>query len=105
VFPLIGWLGRILLVTFAARALLNVVMPPKRVPGGPGQAGPRPQGPGGSGSGPRPPQPERVGGQLVRDPQCGTYVPESRAIKVTVGATIRHFCSDKCRQEYTAAHA
>ncbi|OYV97325.1 MAG: hypothetical protein B7X11_06520, partial [Acidobacteria bacterium 37-65-4] len=53
----------------------------------------------------RQPQPERVGGQLVRDPQCGTYVPESSAITVTREGETLHFCSDTCRDAYAAAHA
>jgi hypothetical protein len=47
---------------------------------------------------------ERAGGALVRDPQCGTYVPESRAIRVGSGAGAHYFCSDGCRAAYTAAH-
>lgn len=46
------------------------------------------------------PMAERTGGTLVRDPNCGTYLPESRAI--TVGAL--HFCSSACRDAYAAAH-
>jgi len=48
----------------------------------------------------RKPVAERKGGTLVRDPNCGTYLPESRAI--TVGAL--HFCSSACRDAYAAAH-
>jgi hypothetical protein len=47
---------------------------------------------------------ERAGGTLVRDPQCGTYIPESRAITVTGGGAALHFCSDACRDAYAAAH-
>lgn len=48
--------------------------------------------------------PERSGGTLVRDPQCGTYIPMSRAIRVGDGSTARYFCSDGCRTAYQAAH-
>jgi uncharacterized protein len=59
-------------------------------------------------TGPRPPQrasrpaspPERAGGTLVRDPQCGTYVPESRAIRVGSGDRTLYFCSTTCRDAY-----
>jgi hypothetical protein len=47
---------------------------------------------------------ERVGGALVRDPQCGTYVPQSRAIRVGSGPNAHYFCSDGCRAAYAAAH-
>jgi hypothetical protein len=53
----------------------------------------------------RPPAqtPERSGGTLVRDPQCGTYVSESRAIRATAGTTSLFFCSAACRDAYFAA--
>jgi uncharacterized protein len=50
-------------------------------------------------------QPERIGGTLVQDPQCGTYLPKDRAIAVTSGGGIQYFCSDKCRDEWTAKTA
>lgn len=98
-FALIGWIGRFLLILFVVRLVLRLFMPsPVRT--GPGAGGARPRGPFGG----RQPQPERVGGQLVRCAQCGTYVPESSAINAPQGGAIVHFCSDKCRQEYAAAH-
>jgi uncharacterized protein len=50
----------------------------------------------------RPPTsaPERSGGTLVRDPQCGTYIPESRAIRVGSGDRAVYFCSTACRDAY-----
>ena len=54
-----------------------------------GPSGARPQG--------RPrPVSERAGGTLVRDPHCGTYIPESRAV---VAGSLR-FCSTACRDAY-----
>jgi len=55
---------------------------------------------------PRPPRPvgERTGGTLVRDPNCGTYIPESRAITLGNGSQAVHFCSAACRDAYAAAH-
>jgi hypothetical protein len=44
--------------------------------------------------------PERSGGTLVRDPQCGTYIPESRAIRVGSGDRTQYFCSTACRDAY-----
>jgi uncharacterized protein len=54
----------------------------------------------------RPPQSvaERAGGTLVRDPQCGTYIPESRALVLGRGADALHFCSTSCRDTWRAAH-
>ena len=43
---------------------------------------------------------ERSGGTLVRDPQCGTYIPESRAIRVRSGDGTLYFCSAACRDAY-----
>ena len=48
--------------------------------------------------------PERAGGTLARDPQCGTYVPESRALVVGRGADAQYFCSSTCRDAWMAAH-
>lgn len=45
----------------------------------------------------------RVGGRLVRDPQCGTHVPEARAIRVGTGDAAVHFCSTACRDQWSAA--
>lgn len=59
------------------------------------------------GSRPRPntgPPPERAGGALVRDPQCGTYVPEATAIRVSDGRDTHYFCSAACRDAYRVAH-
>jgi hypothetical protein len=46
--------------------------------------------------------PERVGGELVRDPNCGTHVLKARAIAVGTGSDIKYFCSTTCRDEYAA---
>jgi uncharacterized protein len=43
---------------------------------------------------------ERAGGELVRDPQCGTYIPKSRAVVVGHGARAVYFCSTTCRDNY-----
>ena len=49
--------------------------------------------------------PERVGGTLVRDPQCGTYIPESRAIRTGSGGEVQYFCSTACRDAYAGRPA
>jgi hypothetical protein len=48
---------------------------------------------------------ERIGGTLVRDPQCGTYVPESRAIRIGTGDQVQYFCSTTCRDAYSGRQA
>lgn len=48
--------------------------------------------------------PERQGGTLVRDPQCGTYIPRSGALQLGTGAGAQFFCSDGCRTAWTATH-
>lgn len=46
--------------------------------------------------------PERIGGTLVQDPQCGTYLPQDRAITVVKGGSTAYFCSAKCRDEWAS---
>jgi YHS domain-containing protein len=43
-----------------------------------------------------------MGGELKRDPVCGTYVPAATAVKKTVsGGEVVYFCSTECRDRYT----
>ena len=51
--------------------------------------------PAGSGSG----QP-KMGGELKRDPVCGTFVSTAVSIKKSVGGEVLHFCSGSCRDKY-----
>jgi len=37
---------------------------------------------------------------MVEDPQCGTYLPLSDAIKATIHGRQHYFCSKKCLKEY-----
>jgi hypothetical protein len=53
-----------------------------------------------SSAGPQPKRPERVGGTLVRDPQCGTYIPEGSAVRLQSGDHTLYFCSTACRDAY-----
>jgi hypothetical protein len=53
----------------------------------------------------RPTPAERSGGVLVRDPQCGTYLPQTRAITLRQGSGLQHFCSTACRDAWAHAHA
>ena len=43
---------------------------------------------------------ERVGGELVRDPHCGTYIPKARALAVGSGSDTKYYCSATCRDAY-----
>lgn len=45
---------------------------------------------------------ERAGGTLVRDPNCGTYIPEAGAIRLGSGDKTLFFCSATCRDAYQA---
>jgi hypothetical protein len=52
----------------------------------------------------QPRNPERLGGELVRDPQCGTYIPKARAIVAGSGEAAQYFCSTTCRDTYVTSH-
>jgi YHS domain-containing protein len=42
------------------------------------------------------------GGELKKDPVCGTYVSESAAVSQKFGGELIHFCSVGCRDKYRA---
>ena len=44
-----------------------------------------------------------AGGELKKDPVCGTYVSTSASITRTVGGQVVHFCSKECRDKYLVA--
>jgi hypothetical protein len=48
----------------------------------------------------RDPSPQRGVG-LVRDPVCGVFVVPGKALTSGTGAATRHFCSEKCRREWS----
>jgi len=39
-------------------------------------------------------------GQMVRDPLCGTFVPQDSDIRVREGEKVYCFCSYECRDKY-----
>jgi hypothetical protein len=49
--------------------------------------------------------PERIGGKLVRDPSCGTYIPMESAIVHGRGDAREYFCSTACRDAWLARPA
>lgn len=44
-----------------------------------------------------------AGGELKKDPVCGTYVSTSTSVTRTVNGQVFHFCSAQCRDKYRAA--
>ena len=80
------WIARAILLLLILRMLVRLIFPPRgrTTPTRPPNSGPL----------------ERAGGELVRDPQCGTYVPKARAIAVQRGGEMLYFCSAKCRDEH-----
>jgi hypothetical protein len=87
---LLFWIFRALLVLFVVRLVVNAIFGSR-----PRQTRPVPP------AGPS----ERIGGTLVRDPQCGTYLPQTRAIRLGSGSDAQYFCSAACRDAYRAAHS
>jgi YHS domain-containing protein len=82
---ILGWILRLLVAVLILRAIwrfvagvLEGMAPPRETaaPGGPGVA-------------------------LVQDPVCGTYVVPSRAVTSGRGESLRYFCSERCRDQYT----
>lgn len=40
------------------------------------------------------------GGELKKDPVCGTYVAASASLTRTVNGEVLYFCSSECRDKY-----
>jgi uncharacterized protein len=90
---LILWIVRLLVLLLIIRFVVTLVTRAMRQMGG--GAGPRQ-------SGRQPNRPvERIGGTLVQDPQCGTYLPQDRAISVVSGGATQFFCSTTCRDAWS----
>lgn len=43
---------------------------------------------------------QQSGGELKKDPVCGTFVAVASSIKKTVNGEVIHFCSAACRDKY-----
>ena len=52
---------------------------------------------------PQQPPAARSGGELKKDPVCGTYVSTAASITRTVDGEVFYFCSKECRDKYRAA--
>lgn len=89
---LVLWIIRILVLLLLLRIVLRLLFPPaspqhrRRPNSAPGQP------------------PERLGGELVRDPNCGTYIPKARAIAAGSGVDVKYFCSTECQHAWTEKH-
>lgn len=44
-----------------------------------------------------------AGGELKKDPVCGTYVSTAASITRSVNGQVLHFCSRECRDKYRVA--
>jgi YHS domain-containing protein len=44
------------------------------------------------------------GEEMVQDPQCGTYLPLSEALKTTIRGQHYYFCSRNCRNLFKKKH-
>ena len=58
-------------------------------------------------SAPAPQEPKQAsgfqpGGELKKDPVCGTYVSPGAAVTKRVNGDLVHFCSSACRDKYRA---
>ena len=49
-----------------------------------------------------PPEKTARGEEMIQDPECGTYVPRSGAIKAQAKGSTRYFCSTTCRDKFLA---
>ena len=47
-------------------------------------------------------QSEQVSVALVQDPQCGRFIPQHEAIRLSRRGQDLYFCSPACRDEYKA---
>ena len=86
---LVSWIIRLLILLMIIRFVMSLF------------AGARSRRPAGPPPSPKRPA-ERIGGTLVRDPHCGTYLPQDRAMMVVSSGTPQYFCSTKCRDEWQA---
>jgi YHS domain-containing protein len=82
---IIGWLLRLLVVVLIARAIWRFVAGVLDGMGSPRETA-------------------STGGSavaLAQDPVCGTYVVPSRAVTSGRGESLRYFCSERCRDQYS----
>ena len=49
------------------------------------------------------PKAKPIAGELIQDPNCGTYVSADISLKSRVGNRELHFCSRRCQEEFLSA--
>lgn len=42
----------------------------------------------------------QAGGELKRDPVCGTFISTATALQKKTGGEIHYFCSEECRRKF-----
>lgn len=84
----IGWILRAIAVLFLIRLVLRFFAGATRRPSAARTSSRTPA--------------AREGGHLVRDPNCGTYLPVARALRVGSASDPLYFCSDTCREAWAA---
>jgi len=52
---------------------------------------------------PHGPDTVRAGGELKKDPVCGTFVSVHTSVSKQIGGEMVHFCSAACRDKYRVA--
>ncbi|HZT34082.1 MAG TPA: hypothetical protein VFA33_29590 [Bryobacteraceae bacterium] len=52
---------------------------------------------------PKAPPAPHAGGELKKDPVCGTYVSVEASVTKKVNGEVVHFCSPACRDKFRAA--
>lgn len=80
----------IILIFFVARAVMRLLHGVRAGVGGGAASTP--------GSRMRPPV------KMVADPVCGTFVVPGKALQLARGRQTHYFCSEKCRDQWTASH-
>jgi len=40
------------------------------------------------------------GGEMIRDPACGVYIPKAKAVEGRVRGSTHYFCSPECLEKY-----
>ena len=80
----------IILIFFVARAVTRLLQGVRQGVGG--ATAPR------RGSTAQPPV------KMVADPICGTFVVPGKALELARGRQTHYFCSEQCRDQWTAAH-
>jgi uncharacterized protein len=92
---LIGWIIRIIAILILVRLVLRFLAGIVRGLSSPASGQSRRSAPPAT----------REGGHLVRDPHCGTYVPVGRALREGSGDSAIYFCSENCRNAWSARKA